>query len=166
MEFEFKQIQKQDKNKVLALFKEAAEKIAKMKVDHWQYWKNPPKEKIEWVEEGISNNEFYFINDQVGENIGMVRILNEDQLYWGYQKEKAKYVHSLVIKEKYNGRGIGSKVLQKIEEIAKSDGCAYIRLDADSKNLKLCKYYEKMGFEKKGVKELPLSYYNLYQKKI
>lgn len=166
MEFNFRKIEKKDKDKVLELFKEAAEKINKMNIDHWQYWKNPPKEKIEWVEEGILNNEFFFINELNGKNIGMVRILDEDLLYWGKQKEKAKYVHSLVIKEDYNGKGLGTKILQKIETTAKTDNCKYLRLDADSKNPKLCQYYEKIGFEKMGIKELPLSNYNLYEKKI
>ncbi|KXN98913.1 GCN5 family acetyltransferase [Aequorivita aquimaris] len=166
MEFNFRKIEKKDKDKVLELFKEAAEKINKMNIDHWQYWKNPPKEKIEWVEEGILNNEFFFIKELNGKNIGMVRILDEDLLYWGKQKEKAKYVHSLVIKEDYNGKGLGTKILQKIETTAKTDNCKYLRLDADSKNPKLCQYYEKIGFEKMGIKELPLSNYNLYEKKI
>ncbi|MCU4156601.1 GNAT family N-acetyltransferase [Carboxylicivirga sp. A043] len=166
MEFQFRQIEEKDKTKVLELLKEAAEKISKMKIDHWQYWKNPPKEKIEWVEEGIRNNEFFFINEQSGENIGMVRILNDDLLYWGEQKEKAKYIHSLVIKEKYNGKGLGTKILQEIERNAKNDDCNYLRLDADSKNPKLCRYYENLGFKKIGMKEFPLSSYNLYEKKI
>ena len=46
MNFTFQQITLKDLNTVLSLFKEAAEKIHKMKVDHWQYWKNPPKEKV------------------------------------------------------------------------------------------------------------------------
>lgn len=166
MEFKFKQIEKKDKNKVLELFKETAEKINKMKINHWQYWKNPPKEKIEWIEEGIKNKEFFFINQQNENHIGMVRILNEDLLYWGKQKEKAKYVHSLVIKEEYNGKGLGAKILKEIEKNAKKDNCRFLRLDADAKNPKLCNYYKNLGFKKTGIKKLPLSTYNLYEKKL
>jgi ribosomal protein S18 acetylase RimI-like enzyme len=162
----FRQIENKDKSIVLELFKKAAEKINKMNIDHWQYWKNPPLEKIKWVEEGIQNNEFFFIENLNRENIGMVRILNEDLLYWGKQSEKAKYIHSLVIKEKYNGKGIGTKIIQKIENNAKKDHYKYLRLDADSKNPKLCSYYKKQGFYKVGTKELPLSINNLYEKKL
>jgi len=52
-----------------------------------------------------------------GQNIGMVRILEEDVMYWGEQKEKAKYIHSLVVIEKFEGRGIGKTILQKIEKL-------------------------------------------------
>ncbi len=166
MNLTFTQINPKDKNEVLTMFKEAAEKIAKMKIDHWQYWKNPPVEKIKWVEEGIKNNEFFSIKDPEEKTLGMVRILNEDLLYWGKQEEKAVYIHSLVIKEKFEGKGFGKIVLQKIENDAIKDGCAYLRLDADSKNQKLCGYYERNGFIKVGTKQLPLSKNNLYQKKL
>ena len=151
---------------VLGLFKETAEKISKMNIDHWQYWKNPPAEKVKWVEDGIRNQEFFFINGSNGENIGMVRILKEDLLYWGAQDEKAKYIHSLVVKEAYNGKGVWTEVLLEIEKTARKEKCKYLRLDADSKNPKLCNYYEKIGFKKVGFKELPLSIYNLYEKKL
>ncbi|QLE02677.1 GNAT family N-acetyltransferase [Galbibacter sp. BG1] len=164
MEVIFKSISINDKDTVLALFKETAEKINKMNVDHWQYWKNPPQEKIQWVIDGIQNKEFFFIlNKENEEVIGMVRILDEDLLYWGAQEKKAKYVHSLVIKEAFNGKGMGTNVLQKIAQQAKNDSCEYLRLDADSKNTKLCQYYEKQGFKKIGEKEFRLSINNLYE---
>ena len=166
MNITFNQISKGEKEEVLQLFKEAAEKIHKMNIDHWQYWKNPPKEKIKWVEQGIENNEFFFINNSDNKNLGMVRILNEDVLYWGKQEHKATYIHSLVVREKYNGKGLGTRIIQEIETQAKRNNCKYLRLDADSKNPKLCHYYEKLGFKQVGTKKLPLSVYNLYQKEL
>ncbi len=153
-------------SKVLDLFKEAAEKIAKMEIDHWQYWKNPPSEKIHWVKDGIQNNEFFFIKQANGETAGMVRILDEDLLYWGQQNTKAKYVHSLVVKEEFSGQGIGQLILQEIEKLAKKDECDYLRLDADAANPRLCQYYEKQGFTKVDTKQLALSTYNLYEKNL
>ncbi|MDT0293724.1 GNAT family N-acetyltransferase [Mesonia ostreae] len=166
MDIIFKQIHIEDKNKVLLLFKEAAEKIAKKNVDHWQYWKNPPQEKIQWVEEGIQNDEFFFVEDSHKQNIGMLRILEEDMMYWGKQNEKAKYIHSLVVIERLEGRGIGKAILQKVEIEAKKEGYKFLRLDSDAKNPRLCNYYEQQGFRKVGTKTLPISTYNLYQKEL
>lgn len=151
---------------VLALFKSAAEKIDKMQVDHWQYWKNPPADKIRWVEEGIQNEEFYFLELQEGDSIGMVRVLDRDELYWGKREERAKYVHSLVIQEKFNGRGYGRQVLNLIEEMAREDDCTCVRLDADAANSKLCKYYEKQGFRRVGIKTTALSSNYLYERQL
>lgn len=159
-------IKPSEEHLVLTLFKEAAEKISKKDIDHWQYWKNPPIEKIKWVREGILNNEFFFIKNAKQQTIGMIRVLEKDLLYWGKKNDNSKYIHSLVIIEKLEGKGMGKIVLQKIESDAKKSGCTYLRLDADSKNPKLCSYYEKQGFKKVGTKKLPLSTYNLYQKEI
>ncbi|WP_298546484.1 GNAT family N-acetyltransferase [uncultured Aquimarina sp.] len=166
MNIKFSQIKITEKKIVLDLFKEAAIKIEKMNIDHWQYWKNPPKEKIEWIEEGIKNKEFYFIENTDSTTIGMVRILKEDLLYWGKQKEKSLYIHSLVVKDNNENKGIGKIILEQIKNNAKNKGYKYLRLDADSENPKLCYYYEKQGFKKVGIKELPLSINNLYQKEL
>lgn len=166
MKLTFKQVRSTDQDRVLQLFKASAERIKKMNIDHWQYWTNPPIEKIEWVEEGIQNKEFFFIETLDADVIGMVRIMDEDLLYWGKQEAPAKYIHSLVVTENYNGQGIGKQIIQNIAERAKAEHCRYLRLDADAKNPKLCRYYENLGFNKVGTKELPLSTYNLYQKEL
>ncbi len=150
---------------VLQLFKEAAQRIKYMNIDHWQYWHNPPAEKLKWMEEGLENREFFFI-ELKGEKAGMVRILEEDLLYWGEQAEKALYVHSLVIKNAFSGKGLGEQTLATIAERAKNAGCRYLRLDADAHNPKLCRYYEQLGFRQVGQKQLPISTYKLYQREV
>lgn len=166
MHLTFTPITKADLDEVIKMFQAAAEKINRMHIDHWQYWNHPPSEKIKWVKEGIANNEYFFIQNEEEELIGMVRILDEDLMYWGEQSEKAKYIHSLVVKEKFNGQGLGVQILETVAKQAQKQGCNYLRLDADSKNPKLCNYYEKQGFKQVGAKKLAISTYNLYQKKL
>lgn len=166
MQLQFTPISLEDKGKVLHLLKNAAEKIAQKQINHWQYWKNPSADKVRWVEEGIQQKQFYFISDITGGVLGMVRILDEDALYWGRRLDKARYVHSLVVKEKYNGKGIGAEVLSAIAANAKKEACQFIRLDADAGNPKLCTYYEELGFTSVGVKKIEQFVYNLYEKKI
>ncbi|CAL2087023.1 GNAT family N-acetyltransferase [Tenacibaculum sp. 190524A02b] len=166
MEFSLHLIKIDELPNILVLFKEAAEKIAKKNIDHWQYWKNPPKEKIKWVKEGIDNNEFFFIKDTDKNMLGMVRILKKDTLYWGNTNDNAIYVHSLVIKEQFEGKGMGTKILNMIASNAKIDGVNFLRLDCVANNKGLCNYYEKQGFVKVGEKIMPLSVNNLYQKKL
>ncbi|HUH18374.1 GNAT family N-acetyltransferase [Albibacterium sp.] len=166
MDFKLRQANREEIDKILSLFKLAAEKIAKMNIDYWQYWTNPPIEKVNWVKEGLLNHEFFFIESFQDEIIGMVRIMDKDLLYWGEMNDKAKYVHSLVISEEFEGHKIGKKVLERIENEAGENNYSFLRLDCDSKNVKLCRYYENQGFLKVGEKTLPLSIYNLYQKQI
>src|SRR5699024_12048677 len=115
---------------------------------------------------GIANHEFFFIHTSNGVHIGMVRIMEADELYWGKQKDKALYIHSLVVTEKYNGKGLGAVIIQEIANKAKEANCSYVRLDAEATNPKLCSYYERLRFEKVGTKKLSLSTYNLYQKEL
>jgi len=148
------------------LLKSASKTLENKNVKQWDYWQNPPVEKINWVKEGFANNEFYFIENERNEVIGMVRILEEDLTYWGTMSDKAKYVHSLIVDEKFSGNQIGNKVLKKIEQDAKKNSYNYLRLDCDSTNLKLCAYYENQGFVKVGQKKLSLGVYNLYEKEL
>ncbi|WP_066222211.1 GNAT family N-acetyltransferase [Formosa haliotis] len=166
MEIKFYKIDVSEKDMVLDLFIEAAKSIAKMNIDHWQYWMDPPEEKLKWVASGLRNGAFFVIKTGDDKTIGMVQILNEDELYWGKQTETALYVHSLVVKDTYKGLGLGQQILQDIEQQARRKDCRYLRLDADAKNPKLCRYYETIGFRKVGTKVLPLSVYNLYQKDV
>jgi ribosomal protein S18 acetylase RimI-like enzyme len=153
-------------DKAFELLKSAAKTLAKKGIQQWSYWENPPTEKIEWVKDGFLNNEFFFIENNNEELMGMVRIMKEDIIYWGETNDSAIYVHSLIIHENYAGSKIGSKVLQNIEEDAIRNKVNFFRLDCDSTNLQLCKYYENLGFSKVGLKKLPLTTCNLYQKQL
>ena len=161
----FTPIQSHDLDKVIQLFQAAAGRIDRMHIDHWQYWKHPPEEKVEWVKEGIALGQYFFVQNQE-DTVGMVRILEDDLMYWGPQHDKARYIHSLVVKEKFKGRGFGRQILNQVAKEAKLQNCKYLRLDADSKNPKLCKYYEDQGFQPVGEKTLTLSTYTLFQKQL
>jgi GNAT superfamily N-acetyltransferase len=162
----FSPIPPTDLDEVINMFQAAAKKISRLQIDHWQYWKNPPSDKVQWVKEGLANQEYHYVKNNEGDTVGMLRILDEDLMYWGAQQEKAKYVHSLVVKEAYNGQDLGQQILKQVADLARLDQCRYLRLDADSKNPKLCQYYENMGFKQVGSTTQRISTYNLYQKEV
>jgi len=164
MNFNLKQANPTEIQKAFDLLKSASKTLKRKNVKQWNYWQNPPPEKIKWVEEGFLKNEFYFIENEANELMGMVRIMDEDVNYWGVMNDKAKYIHSLVIDQKFSGNNLGTEVVKKVASDAKKDCYHYLRLDCDSTNGKLCKYYEKQGFVKVGRKQLPLGVYNLYEK--
>ena len=59
-----------------------------------------------------------------------------------------------------------SAAIEIAEKNAKKNNFQYLRLDCDASNVKLCKYYENLGFILVGQKQLPLGVYNLYQKEL
>ncbi len=165
MDIECRQANKNEQEEAFILLKEAAQMLQSKNIDQWKFWLNPPIEKIEWIKEGFTKNEFYFITISE-EIIGMFRLLNQDLLYWGEEKEKAVYIHSLVIKAKFSGNQIGVKVMDKIISHTTNQGIFLLRLDCNSANKKLCQYYENQGFTKVRQKYMPHSINNLYQKNL
>lgn len=166
MNFNLRKAKSEETNIAFDLLKLAAKTLAKKNVEQWQYWNNPPVEKIKWIEEGFSKGEFFIIENDGEEIMGMVRILEKDLFYWGERNDKALYVHSLVIHQDFSGNKLGNRVLKKIENDAKENKFDLLRLDCDSTNTKLCEYYTKQGFLIVGNKKLPFSTNNLFQKKI
>lgn len=165
MDFEFRRAIESELGEALLMLKNTAISLQGKKVNQWEFWLNPSDEKIDWIKEGFRRNEFYFIT-LPKEIIGMFRLLDEDLLYWGKETEKAKYIHSLVIKEKYSGNKLGEKVIEELSKKTMKEGVYTLRLDCNSGNQKLCKYYEYQGFIKMRQKQMPDSLNNLYQKRL
>lgn len=83
-----------------------------------------------------------------------------------FQKGGAVHVQWLVVDEKYQGQGIGSQLLELIEEVAREHKCHFIILYTESE--KNIKFYEKRGYQFIGLQKE--SWYgmneNLMQKNI
>lgn len=150
---------------ILNLLKIAAVHLKVKDIDQWDYWLDPPQERLEWVKSGLENGQFHFIksNEQL---IGMYRLMNEDSLYWGKQDQDAYYLHSLVVKPQYAGKAIGQQIIDQLKNQAKFNGKSLLRLDCHAGNKALCNYYEKQGFLKVGQVQMPYSLNNLYEFKV
>lgn len=154
-----------EQDKILSLLRIAALSLQKKGVDQWKIWLNPPEDKIQWVENGLLNNEFFFIQQGI-DNVGMVRLSKEDEIYWGKQIDAAYYIHSLVILPQFSGNQLGEKVLDLVMNQAIEQSIPLLRLDCIGSNQKLCSYYENQGFVKMGEKQMPHSLNNLYEKQV
>lgn len=165
MNLQFKKATLKELNEALNFFKLASKSLSKKNVSQWDYWVDPPQEKIDWVKEGFEKNEFYFVYNEANKKVGMFRLLKTDTLYWekkGLEKS-VRYVHSLVVPPEFSGLGIGKSVLLKIIDDLKSLGIKKFRLDCDSSNTRLCQYYESYGFKKAGEKTTNFAVNNLYE---
>ncbi len=165
MDLIFKQAQQSELQHIFLLLKSAALRLQNNNVNQWGFWLNPNEDKIKWIEEGLSNNEFFFIESK-HTTIGMFRLSYKDLLYWGEQKDEANYIHSLVIKEEFSGSQIGKKVIDQIIKNSIKKGIYTLRLDCNALNKKLCKYYESQGFVKVGEIQMPHSLNTLFEKSL
>jgi len=148
------------------LLKQAAEMLKAKKVNQWPFWLNPSVEKLNWIKSGFENSEFYFVENSQQILVGMFRLLDNDELYWGKQITKANYIHSLVIEKSFSGQQLGKVIIKQIEQILIKKGVSILRLDCNGSNKKLCQYYELQNFSKVGEKQMPDSLNNLYEKVI
>lgn len=166
MKFIFRKAQKEEVNKALNLLYLAAQRLKEKGVNQWRFWLNPSQEKINWVEEGFTNQEFYFVQNQDQEIFAMFRLMPKDELYWGKQEKNAFYIHSLAVDPVFAGKQIGQQIIWQIETELIEKGVFTLRLDCNSASLSLCQYYEKLGFRKVGEKQMPDSLNNLYEKEL
>lgn len=126
--FTIEQAQNDALPEILHLLKIAAAHLKSKYIDQWDYWLDPPQERLDWVKSGLENDQFHFIksNKQL---IGMYRLMNKDLLYWGEQDQDAYYLHSLVVKPQYAGKAIGQQIIDQLKNQAKFNEISLIRLD-------------------------------------
>ena len=68
--------------------------------------------------------------------------------------EKQGWIYDLSVKEEFQGKGVGKKLLKTAEEFAGKFKHKYIGLGVTSSNLQAVKFYEKMGYREERKKML------------
>lgn len=168
MKLRFKPAENHEIKDALSFFKAASQMLKKKNLSQWQYWDDPPGDKIAWIQEGFDKEEFFFVYATGTEKIAMFRLLETDTLYWGQKglEKNTRYVHSLVVSQNASGKGIGKTILQELVAGFKKSEVKKFRLDCDASNKQLCQYYEGFGFKKVGVKQTNFATNNLYEMRL
>lgn len=69
--------------------------------------------------------------------------------FYGFSTFSAKpllNVHDLAVKDGHRGLGVGTKLLQAVEDEAKSEGCCKVTLEVLEQNTRAKKVYNSFGF--------------------
>ena len=75
------------------------------------------------------------------------------------------YIDILSVHENHRRKGIGMKLLQKVEELAKKQGASVIALNCEEINVKAYQLYQKLGYTTTSTKNLSgHSYYHMTKK--
>lgn len=164
--FSFRKVNTELLRHVLMLLSEASKNLSEKGVKQWDYWSNPPQDKIDWVTDGVEKGEFYFVENETNEVMAMFRLQEQDLTYWGEQDREARYIHSLVVRPQFAGQKLGEQIVERIAQQVLEEEVKLLRLDCEARNPQLCAYYEKQGFKKVGEKGLPITTYNLYEREL
>lgn len=97
----------------------------------------------------------------IAENYNVKDLIIENETLMG-----ELYIDTLSVFPKYQGKGIGRKLLLAIKEKAKEEGHKKIGLLVDFKNPSAKKLYSALGFESVGKKQLGSSIYEHLQLKL
>lgn len=85
---------------------------------------------------------------------------------WKYPRETSLVLHRFCVSPGFQNRGIGKKVLNKIESQIKSMGYDSVRLDVFTKNPYAQKLYRNNGYEVRGFAEWRKGRFDLMEKKL
>ncbi len=99
-----------------------------------------------------------FVCEDEGRIVASMRINREitpeyDLAEWEFEASKDEYMvlHLLTVSPSAKGKGIGRKMLEFYEGYAKENGCKYLRMDTNARNVRARKIYAKYGFKEVGI---------------
>jgi len=103
------------------------------------------KNYLEWLYQG--DPEGLLAADRKGEIVGFASIHSEwEDWRWG----KTGELHELVVREEFQGKGIGKKLFNKAVAYAVKKGCKTLSLWVGEENWIARSWYQRLGFEEKG----------------
>jgi glucosamine-phosphate N-acetyltransferase len=92
-------------------------------------------------------NQHYICAETESKIIGFCSLTIKNNLW---QQAFLGNVDELVVDENFRGKGVGRTLLDKIIEIAKSQGCVRIELDSGFHREKAHAFYRSLGFESRA----------------
>jgi ribosomal protein S18 acetylase RimI-like enzyme len=94
--------------------------------------------------------------DHLLKTVGRVYSIRRDQIVKGFYRVEERgpelHLHGIILKEKYQGEGIGTQTLKKPEE-EYGRKKEYIELGVHSTNVGAIKLYEKLDYRRLATKE-------------
>ena len=121
-------------------------------LDHWY-----PFTTMEWfVEELLSKRYYGVFSDAmlVGTfTLSETPPVYDISRYWADPQARAMYFIAFAILPSHQGQGIGTWCLNQVDEMMHRNRHPYLRFDAEARNKPLLRYYEKLGYENRGLLE-------------
>ena len=134
-------------------------------------WPNHYPNEADFVQD-ITKKQLFVSEDKL-QIIGIVTLSPNcppqyDDLIWKYKNGKVNSVHRLAVHPKLKTPKLAQKLMNYVEDIARDNGFALIRLDTYSKNTIANKFYKKLAYHFCGDINLPFmpEKYRCYEKKL
>lgn len=154
----------EDIEAITILIQEAIKEMEKHNIYQWDEIYPSVEDFKDDIEKGS-----LFVAEQNEKIIALYVISDEaDEAYnyaeWKYPKETSFVLHRFCVSPSVQNRGIGKKVLMKIESQIKNRGYDSIRLDVFTKNPYAQRLYRNNGYEVRGFAEWRKGRFDLMEK--
>lgn len=70
---------------------------------------------------------------------------------YGAPDSEVMVLHTLVVSPSQAGHGLGSKFVDFYEKYALQQGCRYLRMDTNERNMAARHLYKKLGYAERGI---------------
>ena len=106
----------------------------------------------------------FFLATIGGDVAGAIRFQLEDRVFWPDRPEgEAAFVHRLVARRAFKGRGVARALLEWATRHARAQGRGLLRLDCDANRPKLRALYESCGFRLHSYRQVGPYYVSRYE---
>ncbi len=98
----------------------------------------------------VARSELYVVDRGPEIAIATVTLQWEDVPFWGERPPDGCYLHHFAVRRSVAGQRVGEQVVAWAERVARGRGRAFLRLDCLADDPVLIRYYERLGFERRG----------------
>jgi GNAT superfamily N-acetyltransferase len=127
---------------VVALLDEAARWHLARGIEQWR----PGMFPADFIASAVERGEVH-VARRDSAIVGTMTVLWIDPAIWpDVPADDGAYVHRLAVRRAFTGTGVGLRLLERAEEIARGAGRRWLRLDCVATGTALRAYYERAGF--------------------
>ena len=135
-------------DQIMEVYKSCIKGMINLGIDQWD--ENYPNKKI--IQNDLLEQNFYvaIIEDEIIAGIKIDQVQDPTYLNVNWEDNSNNFivVHRLCSKTKVWQKGIGKKMMEYAEKIAKELDCTSIRLDTYVNNPNAMKFYQHIGYNK------------------
>ena len=99
-----------------------------------------------------------FVMEEGGEilasaRINKIQVAEYKEIPWSHnaRDEEVMVLHTLAVAPWASGKGLGTRFVRFYEDYAVENGCPYLRMDTNEKNVRARALYRRLGYAEKGI---------------
>ncbi len=115
--------------------------------------------------DALKRNDLFVLEDDFG--VMGTAIINQEQVdvyahgNWNEQPDETEIMvlHTLVISTKVTRKGYGKRFVAFYEDYAFDNGCVYLRMDTNERNVRARRMYQNLGYREVGI--VPCTFHSM-----